>query len=149
MTKMLRMSSTQNEYYLGDLPGTLQYAKDPKEILSCLSCDNPDDCGYVFCDEDEITENYNRVIPNTKMGNDGVWKILVLIKAEKDGVVLLKAAMLNKNTGNIGLMAGTNKRSQRLNFSIDAIEEGWFVGHYRMSAPIMFWNELIKKIKSL
>ena len=148
MSKTLRMSSIPNEYYLGDLPGSLQYAKEQKEILDCLSCENPDACGYNLCDDAEIAENYNRVIPNTKTGTHGEWKILVLMKAEKDGVVWLKAAMLNKKTSKIGLMTGANN-SERLNRPINAVEDGWFVGHYRMSAPIVFWGELVKQLKTL
>ena len=145
---MLRMSSIPNEYYLGDLPGSLQYGKEPKEILDCLSCENTDNCAYVLCDDDEIAENYNRVIPNTRNGLYGVWKIIVLMKSEKDNTVWLKAAMLNKNTNKIALMTSTNN-SSKLNRAINSLEEGWFIGHYRMSAPIIFWKSLIDKIKNL
>ena len=145
---MLRMSSIQNEYYLGDLPGSLQYGKEPKEILECLSCENPDECGYILCDDDEIAENFNRVIPNTRNGLYGVWKIIVLMKAEKDNAIWLKAALLNKNTGNIALMTSTNNNS-KLNRAINSLEDGWFIGHYRMSAPIIFWKTLVDKIQNL
>ena len=60
---MLCKNNKFNEYYLGDLPGTLQYNKEQKYII-----DSVNDCeynelesgGFVFCSHSK--ENLNRML---------------------------------------------------------------------------------------
>jgi hypothetical protein len=41
LIKKLKKSSVLNEYYLGKLPGTIQYKKDPEEIINYIIPDEP------------------------------------------------------------------------------------------------------------
>ena len=61
-------------------------------------------------------------------------------------VLWVKQALLNRDTNNISLITSTNTKT-RLNRPIKTLNGQWFVGHYRMSAPLYFWNELINRIK--
>ena len=68
------------------------------------------------------------------------------MKTKRDGVRWMKAALQNKITGKIALLTSTNCKEQ-LNRPISTLEGSeWFVGHYRMSAPIIFWKELKNRI---
>ncbi len=90
-------------------------------------------------------ENLQRVTPNTKNGKKD-WKILLIMKSEREnGVIWLKAALQNRKTGKIALLTSTNSKEQ-LNRPIKTLDSEWFVGHYRMSAPIVFWRELVNRL---
>ena len=68
------------------------------------------------------------------------------MKSEREnGVTWLKAALQNRNTGKIALLTSTNSK-EILNRPIRTLDSEWFVGHYRMSAPIVFWQELVNRI---
>ena len=139
---MLRISSLSNEYYLGDKPGSLQYSKDPEEILGCLCIEDRQTLGFELCEHS--LENLRRVIPHTQQKQE--WKILLIMKSEREnGVTWLKAALQNKRTGKIALLTSTNSKEQ-LNRPICTLDSKWFVGHYRMSAPIVFWRELVNRL---
>lgn len=143
---MLKESSISHEYYLGDLPGMLQYKKDPEEIINCITPDDDEDRGFRLCEHSK--KNLNRVIPLSQKKVD--WKILLMMSREDDnGEIWLKAALQNKKTGNIALLTSTNNPSnliKRGNRSVKTLDGEWFVGHYRMSAPIVFWKELKNRI---
>lgn len=139
---MLRISSLSNEYYLGDKPGSLQYSKDPEEILGCLCIEDRQTLGFELCEHS--LENLRRVIPHTQQKQE--WKILLIMKSEREnGVTWLKAALQNKRTGKIALLTSTNSK-ENLNRPIKTLDSEWFVGHYRMSAPIVFWQELVNRL---
>ena len=142
------MSSIPNEYYLGDLPGRLQYSKDPEEILGCGCLHNIQTLGFELCSHS--FENLQRVTPNTKHGKQD-WRILLIMKSEREnGVTWLKTALQNKKTGKIALLTSTNRKETLTNAghrAIRSLDSEWFVGHYRMSAPIVFWEELVNIIK--
>jgi len=139
---MLRISSLSNEYYLGDKPGSLQYSKDPEEILGCLCIEDRQTLGFELCEHS--LENLRRVIPHTQQKQE--WKILLIMKSEREnGVTWLKAALQNRKTGKIALLTSTNSK-ENLNRPIKTLDSEWFVGHYRMSAPIVFWQELVNRL---
>lgn len=145
-SKMLRASSIPNEYYLGDKPGTLQYKKDANDIICAvrdLQIENQNNRGFVLCEH--TLDNINRVTPNTKTAKDGDWQVIIIMKRVEDGTTWLKCAMKNKKTGKIALMTSTNSK-EKLSRPINSLENGWFVGHYRMSAPICFWKELSNRL---
>ena len=148
---LLRLSSCENEYYLGDKPGTLQYTKDTDEIVKSVSefeianlSDNQYKSGFQLCEHN--LDIIRSVIPNTQTAKRGDWQILMIMKKEiDDGTVWLKVGMRNRQNGKIALMTSTN-RKDLLNRPIKSLNPGWFIGHYRMSAPIYFWEELANRI---
>ncbi len=142
------------EYYLGDFPGTLQYKKTREELLSITNLAHHDsDCGYIQL---AVTADMTkRFVPNTDTGRKGDWELLVVFKsdAEREGTgelrgkmtkeTWMKAALRNKKTGEIALMTSTNDKhniTRNGNRALDALEAGWFVGFYRMGAPMVFWR---------
>jgi hypothetical protein len=142
---MISTSSINNEYYFGDLPGNLQYEKDPQELLALQLPDDTEDCGFKLCEHS--AENLRRITPHTRSAVD--WKILLMMSKEQDGEIWLKAALLNKATCKIALLTSTNNKEnleRRQNRAIKTIDGVWFVGHYRMSAPVVFWRELQNRI---
>ncbi len=148
----IKHSSIQNEYYLGDLPGTLQYTIDPNDVLDIDNIertpDEADRCGFEFVEHSY--EYYSAVIPNTATGINNEWNMFLLMKKEVDGEIWLKAALRNKKTGKIALMTSTNNINNLLNHNhraIKSLNDKWFIGHYRMSAPMFFWRELQNRLK--
>ena len=139
---MLKPSSIPNQYYFGDKPGTLQYKKTVEELLAFELLDNIENCGYSLCEHS--LENLLRITPNTKKNIN--WKILLMMRSERsDGRISIKAALQDRITGNIALLTSTNKK-ECLNRPIKTLDDTWFVGHYRMSAPIIFWKELKNRL---
>ncbi len=146
---MLKLSSIPNEYYLGDLPGRLQYSKDPKEIIDCIGVDNNETRGFELCEHS--LENLCRVTPFTQRKTE--WEVILMMKSvRKEDEIWLKAALRNKKTGKIALLTTTNNKRNLINLgnrAIKTVDGTWFVGHYRMSAPIVFWNELKQRLISI
>lgn len=152
----LNISSIPNEYYLGDLPGTLQYSKDPNEIINLQIEDintdyneymlQLDNCGFILTEHSSI--NYRRIVPDTVTGR-GIKNnsriLLIMKREEQDGTIWLKAALQNKNTGLISLLTSTNNEA-KLPRSLKTEHPEWFVGHYRMCAPMAFWRELRNRL---
>jgi hypothetical protein len=72
-----------------------------------------------------------------------------MMKKEAEGEIWLKAALLNKKTGKVALLTTTNDKSnleRRNHRAVKTITGKWFVGHYRMSAPVIFWKELKNRL---
>lgn len=148
---MLSVCANNNtSYYLGDLPGTIQYKKDPKNIISAvneLQYDDLESEGYIYTSHS--IENLNRMVPHTQ--KDKNWKIILIMKSTTNEERWMKAALLNKDTGKIALLTSTNKKENiisRGNRAIQSCDSNWFVGHYRMIAPILFWVELKNRLDS-
>jgi len=142
---MIKASSIEHQYYFGDMPGTLQYNKEVRELIDCQLVDDSDDCGFQLCEHS--VENLRRVTPHTQRKTD--WKIILMMRAENDSEIWLKAALLNKTTGKVALMSSANLREnieKRNNRAIKTVDGNWFVGHYRMSAPVVFWSELKNRL---
>jgi hypothetical protein len=139
----LKISSIPGEYYYGDLPGTLQYRKDPA-LLKALDVPVVDaqDSGYV-----EISEQcLERMLPvSSTAGKPSDWEqILVMQKIDGDRI-WLKAALKNTKSGLIALLTSCNSEkgmTDNGHRAIKAWDDGWFVGHYRMAAPLAFWAAL-------
>ena len=138
---MLNLSSIPNEYYFGDRPGTLQYQKTSDELLALELPNNNEDCGYSLCEHS--LENLRRITPCTQKKSN--WKILLMIRYERDGEIWLKAALQDRVTGNIALLTTTNNK-ENLKRPVKTLDGTWFVGHYRMSAPVLFWRELQNRL---
>jgi len=143
---MIKASSIQNEYYFGDLPGSLQYKKTPQEIIDCELQNNDEDCGFTFCEHS--AENLRRITPYTKRNED--WKIILMMQAEREGdEIWLKAALQDRKTGNVALLTSTNCKNnleRRGARAVKTVDGTWFVGHYRMAAPVIFWRELKNRL---
>jgi hypothetical protein len=143
---MVKPSSCLNEYYLGDLPGNLQYSKSMEEIIGANLPENDDTRGYVLCDHS--SENLYRVLPQTQSHIN--WKIILMMKSERENdETWMKAALVNKDTGKIALLTATNNKehiTRSGSRAIKTMDGTWFVGHYRMSAPICFWRELKNRL---
>ena len=144
----LKSNSIPNEYYFGDLPGTLQYTLKEDDIKGLEVPDNDDLRGFNI--DYHTLDNKLRVIPNTTSGNKNEWKLILIMKKETDdGEIWLKAALRNTTTQEIALMTSTNssdnltKRGNRYCVSHDP---DWYIGRYRMSAPAIFWKELINRL---
>lgn len=144
--KMLRLSSIPNEYYCGDLPGTIQYNKDREELINLVTEGIDEETrGFQLCEHS--LENLRRITP--RLNAKRKWKVLLMMKREDGDEIWLKAALLNTETGKIALLTSTNAREnleRRNNRAIRTVDGTWFVGHYRMSAPIVFWRELKNRL---
>jgi hypothetical protein len=132
-----------NEYYLGNLPGTLQYKKTKEELTSIPNINNQDsDCGYVQVPA--TPDLLKRFVPNTATGKGGDWELLVVFQSS-GAETWMKAALRDKKTGLIALMTSTNKVeniTSRGNRALASMEAGWHIGFYRMGAPMVFWRAL-------
>ena len=138
---MIKPSSIPNEYYFGDKPGTLQYKKKSDDLLSIELPENTEARGLYLCEHS--LENLRRITPLAQKKTD--FKILLMMSAEKDGEIWLKAALQDRTTGNIALLTATNKK-EILKRPIKTLDGTWYVGHYRMSAPVVFWKELQNRL---
>lgn len=151
MTTLIPSTTIANEYYFGDLPGTLQYSKDPIEIINLDIEENNtdyvhDNNGFVLTEHTPV--NLRRVVPDTVLGREvkNNSRILLLMKREDpDGTIWLKVALQNKSTQQIALLTSTNNEAQ-LSRSLKTEDPEWFVGHYRMCAPMAFWRELRNRL---
>jgi hypothetical protein len=108
--------------------------------------DDANDCGFQLCEHS--LENLNRCLPLSQQKKE--WKILLMMRREMEGgEIWLKTALLNKRTGNIALLTSTNAEnniSRRGNRPVKTVDGNWYVGHYRMSAPVCFWRELKNRL---
>lgn len=144
----LKANSVHNEggaeYYHGDLPGTLQYKKTRAELTTIPNIAHLDsDCGYIQIPPK--SDLMGRFVPATATGKGGDWTLLVVFQKTDGSEIWMKAALLNRRDGCIALMTCTNDADnivRRGNRAIQSMEEGWYVGHYRMGAPMIFWRAL-------
>lgn len=151
---MLRKSSIINEFYLGDKPGTLQYKKNPNEICEAVSLlpDNHDEdeerrweTVYTCSNLEDTSYDTTRLLANTPTAKKGNWVALFVQIHSAFGGNWIKSALYNKNDGRIALMTSCDKKElfPRPRVTKDV---NWFVGQYRMSAPLYFWRDLAKII---
>jgi hypothetical protein len=142
----LRLSSIAHEYYLGDLQGTLQYKKTKDDILNIDNIKDDDSIGFTL--EEHSVENKARVLPHTK--NPEEYKVLLIMKRNVGEEIWLKAALQHKETGLIALMTATNGEeniTNKGNRPLKSNDKEWFVGFYRMAAPMCFWKELRNRLQ--
>jgi hypothetical protein len=148
----LRVSSTPHSYYHGDFQGTLQYHKSKAELIAINEFNDTETNGFVL--EEHTLENKRRVLPHTKNPDD--YKIILAMKRTtpdpmEAGAIIewLKLALEHKETGEIALLTASNNErniTSQGNRAIKSNEPGWFVGFYRMSAPMCFWKELKNRL---
>jgi hypothetical protein len=138
---MIKPSSIPNEYYFGDKPGTLQYKKKTDDLLAIELPENTETNGFYLCEHS--LENLHRITPLAQKKTD--FKILLMMSSEQDGKIWLKAALQDRITDNIALLTATNKK-ENLRRPIKTLDGTWYVGHYRMSAPVVFWKELQNRL---
>lgn len=149
MIEELRPSSYENELYLGDMPGTLQIKKKINDFIS-IDTDPIKNFNYTngYFLEEHSFENLKRLTPNTKSGKQE-WKILLIIKKIFHNKIILKGALINKDTNQIALITSFNNQESIINKGnkvINSLDYDWFIGQFRMSAPMFFWNELKNRI---
>ena len=153
MAIQVRLSTTPGEYFYDkdiygkkNMPGKLCYKADSVNFLILSVPENETDYGWTFCEH--ILENLRRVIPHTQSKQQ--WKIVLMIqRTTETGEIWLKAALQNRTTGKIALLTSTNKKETLTllgNRAIQSMDGSWFVGHYRMAAPTMFWKELKNRL---
>lgn len=148
---ILKPNSIANEYYLGNLPGTLQYSKKPEELANIANI-GIIDSNTSFTKVDPTKEHLARLIPNTKTGRAGDWELLAVFEKVVGEEIWIKGAMRNKKNGCIALMTTTNRETnilRRNNRAIKSIGGEWFVGHYRMLAPMNFWRAVAEEASRL
>jgi len=115
------------------------------ENLELIPNDNSN--GFYLVEHSE--DNLKKCIPTTKSNID--WKIMLMMEKIIDDQLWLKTALLNPENGKIALLTSTNNLTNLTNDGHRGIKsifsDGWYIGHYRMSAPYIFWKELQNRIK--
>lgn len=148
---ILKPNSIDGEYYCGDLPGNLQYRKDSAELIAMdTTALSEGDFDKEWSHDVCSAENKNRLLPHTQ--NPQRWDLrMVMKRTTSEGRVWLKGVLINKQNGEVALMTACDSK--------DAVEKGWnvpgvkhrsiqsndkewFVGHYRMGGPLIFWRSL-------
>jgi hypothetical protein len=147
MEELKESKAHPNAYYLGDLIGTLQYKKNYYNIKNLIIPENPNDNPGNMTLEYHSNENLNRFI--TLSQKDKNWKILLIMKKNIDNVIIMKGALLNQDTNEIALLTTINSEEfirNNNNRPVKTIDNNWFVGHYRLLAPLIFWKELKNRL---
>jgi hypothetical protein len=141
----LRMSSIADEYYCGDLQGTLQLRKDPHELAK-LDVEYLSDTTKNWTIVNTSDELFMRLLrKNKKVENHEL--ICTTQSVGADGSVWLKGAILNKDTGLIYLLTSTNNHSA-VDRKLDSHDPTYVIGHYRMCAPKIFWVHLKNTLRT-
>lgn len=71
------------------------------------------------------------------------------MKETFDNIVCMKGALLNQDTNEIALLTTFNSEQHirdRNNRPVKTLDNNWFVGHYRLLAPLIFWKELKNRL---
>lgn len=148
-------SSEENEFSLGGTLGVIQYEITPEELrqglISFPECSDFKK-GYYLVDHSE--ENLLRLIPDTDTGRSVNWAPILIMEQRKtrssgDEEIWLKAALVNRATGNISLITSTNSHEnigQHGNRWVSSHAEDWVIGRYKMFAPLYFWKELANRV---
>lgn len=151
MEELKEQRNTPYAYYLGDLMGRLQYKKS-YETIKQLAIPAPDythdqyTLGYTL--EENLMVHLKRLTPDTKKGRQP-WELLLVMKKVEEGVIHLKGALLNTETRDIALLTSFGDKQCIIdhgNRAISSMDPSYFIGHYRMLAPLYFWEELQKRL---
>jgi hypothetical protein len=147
----LYLSTFPNEFFctgnhanLGVERGHLQY-KVNKEMLKEIPTTDSEMGKWKI--EELTIDNFKKALTYTKKQSE--WELILLMSATDGDEIWYKSALKNKKTNEIATLTSTNKESNILSRGNRAVKShfaGWFVGHYRMTAPMCFWNELKKKL---
>jgi len=129
--------------------GHLQYNINP-EILKKNIINNVDIENNNIIIEENTESNLKRLLPKTNSNSNlDDWKLLLIIKYKDNNDNWIKGALLNKKTNLIALMTSSKGKQQIIengNRAIQSYDPEWYVGHYRLIAPLKFWHELIKRL---
>ena len=71
--------------------------------------------------------------------------LFAMIKIENKDTIWIKGALQNNETKNIMLMTTTNNKT-KLRRPIKTFDDKYFIGHYGMCAPLIFWGKLLERI---
>ena len=142
---VLKPNSIAGEYYCGDLPGRIQYKKNAGALMAMnltgLAA-APTDAQWKH--EPCTAENLHRLLPHTQ--NPADWTLrMVMKRINDDDTVWLKGALVNNTTGDVALLTAASSSeaiTSHDNRAIKSNADGWYVGHYRMGAPLIFWRTL-------
>lgn len=148
---MLSQSSIQGEYFFGDLPGTLQYEKRPEDILALSLPDDSNTRDYVFAEHSVENKLRACIRSSSKITNTDEWKTLLVMERVIDGQKWHKVALQNRESGSIALMTSTNTKEYLTNdghLAAQSRDPDWWVGRFRMCAPVIFWRELQNRIRN-
>lgn len=135
---------TGNHDNLGVERGHLQY-KVNKQMLKEIPTTNSEMGKWKI--EENTIDNFKKALTYTKKQSE--WELILLMSATDGDEIWYKSALKNKKTNEIATLTSTNKESNILSRGNRAVKShfsGWYVGHYRMTAPMCFWNELKKKL---
>ena len=129
---------------LGVERGHLQYKVNKQMLKELPTTDS--EMGKWKIEENTI-DNFKKALTYTK--KQAEWELILLMSATDGDEIWYKSALKNKKTNEIATLTSTNKESNILSRGNRAVKShfsGWYVGHYRMTAPMCFWNELKKKL---
>ncbi len=138
-------------------PGLMQYKINPQDIINMdienlkkTNLDYKNDCiqNNNFELDYHTKENLLRLIPNTQIGNSVDWKLILVIKKQKDEHICLKGALRNPITGEIAIMTSLNKQScENYKYRICNSKDSEFkICQCKMLAPLLFWGELKNRL---
>ena len=104
---------------------------------------NNDD-GYKFI---EINNDIKKCLITYKKEKefDKYTLLFAMIKIEDKDTIWIKGALQNNETKNIMLMTTTNNKT-KLCRPIKTLDYKYFIGHYGMCAPLIFWDKLLERI---
>jgi hypothetical protein len=139
----LKPNSIRDEYYFGDLPGNLQYYKSADELMNANTNLPMTDIDAQWTTLPATLESKRRLLPTTQRMGD--WTLLLVMTRTTGAHTWLKGAFANKVNGAIALMTSASSDTailERGNRTVKTHDGDYFVGHYRMGAPAIFWKTL-------
>ena len=139
----LKPNSIRDEYYFGDLPGNLQYYKSADELMDVDTNLPMTDIDAQWTTLPATLESKRRLLPTTQSMDD--WTLILVMRRIRDGHTWLKGAFSHKVHGAIALMTSASSDTailERGNRTVKTHDGTYYVGHYRMGAPAIFWKTL-------
>lgn len=105
---------------------------------------------WTKIDPEEYRLILPQLVPKTPTGGKPEdWNILVAWRTIRELEIWIKAALFKTDAPDlIAVMTATNSKNNIINRGTRAIQshaDKWFIGHYRMSAPLVFWADLRTK----
>jgi hypothetical protein len=149
-----KISSNQpNLYNLLQLQYNIQL-EHLKTLVITLSMENENKDNAIILQDNEYkfieisSDMKNRLITHKKEKEKDKYTLLFTItKMENNDTIWIKGALQHTETKNIMLMTSTNNKS-KLTRPIKTLDETYFIGHYGMCAPLIFWNKLLEVINA-
>jgi hypothetical protein len=139
----LKPNSIRDEYYFGDLPGNLQYYKSADELMNVNTNLPMTDIDTQWTTLPVSLESKRRLLPTTQSMSD--WTLILVMTRTTGDHIWLKGAFAHKVSGAIALMTSASCDTailERGNRTVKTHDGTYYVGHYRMGAPAIFWKTL-------